>query len=147
MFIFNSVVSQGGVITINLNSSYYWWGDGVKVSGEARKNGGVINSSQVEIYLEGNLICNTTTDIYGKYACELTAPSSIGNYNLIVKIVDSQTGRSFINSTNLIVKIVYGIEENEMKRKKQISCHEVPWLVVNPDGSIKYAYIKVCVTP
>jgi hypothetical protein len=47
----------------------------------------------------------------------------------------------------LIVKVAYGVEETEVERAKQVSCYEVPQLVVNPDGSIKQVFVKVCVLP
>jgi len=142
------LVFQNATVTVNLNASYYGWDEGVKVYGIAkRKDGGAVSLSDVKIYLNQKLVCNTTTIMSGEYACEFKAPSSIGNYNLLVEVKDSQTGKIFTNSTLLVVKVVYGAEETEVKKAKQVSCYEVPQLVVNPDGSIKQAFVKVCILP
>jgi uncharacterized protein involved in tolerance to divalent cations len=66
---------------------------------------------------------------------------------MLVEVTDSQTGKIFTNSTLLIVKVTYGAEETEVERAKQVSCYEIPQLVVNPDGSIKQVFVKVCVLP
>ncbi|MGC8993714.1 MAG: hypothetical protein ACP5JK_03045, partial [Candidatus Aenigmatarchaeota archaeon] len=140
------LVYQNATVTVNLNASYYWWNDGVKVFGNVkRKDGSAVSLSDVKIYVENNLICNTTTVSNGNYACDFIAPSQIGNYNLFVKVTDVQTGKIFVNSTLLIVKVTYGVNETEIKRAKAVSCYEVPYLVVNPDGSIKQVFVKVCV--
>ena len=142
------LVYQNATVTVDLNASYYWWSEGVKVYGTAkRKDGSAVSLSDVKIYLEQNLICNTTTDNNGNYACEFRAPSSIGNYRLLVNVTDAATNKIFVNSTSLIVKVTYGAEETEVRRVKQVSCYEVPQLVVNPDGSIKQVFVKVCVLP
>jgi len=140
------LVYQNASITISFNSTYYWWGEGVKIYGTAkRKDGSAVKLSDLEVYLEQNLVCNTTTDIDGNYVCEFTAPPSIGNYKIIIKLIDSQTGKIFVNNSVLLVKAVYGAEETEIRRAKQVSCYEVPQLVINPDGSIKQVFVKVCV--
>jgi len=140
------LVYQNATVTVNLNASYYWWNDGVKVFGNVkRRDGSVVSLSDVKIYLENNLICSTTTYSDGNYVCDFIAPSQIGNYNLFVKVTDVQTGKIFVNSTLLIVKVTYGVNETEIKRAKAVSCYEVPYLVVNPDGSIKQVFVKVCV--
>jgi hypothetical protein len=142
------LVYQNATVTVNLNASYYWWGEGVKVYGTAkRKDGSAVSLSDVKIYLEQNLVCNTTTDNDGNYACEFKAPSSIGNYRLLVNVTDAATNKIFVNSTLLVVKVIYGAEETEVRRAKQVSCYEIPQLVVNPDGSIKQVFVKVCVLP
>jgi len=140
------LVYQNASITVNFNASYYWWDEGVKIYGNAkRKDGTAVTLSDLEVYLEQNSVCNITTDINGNYVCEFAAPSSIGNYKIIVKLIDSQTGKIFVNNTVLVVKAAYGAEETEIKRAKQVSCYEVPQLVINPDGSIKQVFVKVCV--
>jgi len=142
------LVYQNATVTVNLNASYYWWNEGVKVYGTVkRKDGSAVSLSDVEIYLNQKLVCNTTTNMAGDYVCELKAPSSIGNYNMLVKVTDLQTGKIFTNSTLLIVKAAYGTEETEVRRAKQVSCYEIPQLIVNPDGSIKQVFVKVCVLP
>jgi len=140
------LVYQNASITINLNASYYWWDEGVKIYGNAkRKDGTAVTLSDLEVYIEQNSVCNATTDINGNYTCEFAAPSSIGNYKVVVKLIDSQTGKIFVNNTVLVVKAAYGAEETEIKRAKQVSCYEVPQLVINPDGSIKQVFVKVCI--
>jgi len=142
------LVYQKAIVTVNLNASYYWWNQGVKVYGIAkRKDGSALSLSDVKIYLEGNLVCSNTTDNDGNYACDFKAPSSIGNYILIVNVTDVITKEIFVNSTLLVVKIVYGVRETEVERAKQVSCYEVPQLVINPDGSVKQVFVKVCVLP
>jgi len=143
------LVYQNATVTVNLNASYYWWDEGVKVYGTVkRKDGTPVSLSNVSIYLDQNLICNNiTTGIDGNYSYEFKAPSSIGNYRLLVNVTDAATNKIFVNSTLLIVKVAYGAEETEVKRAKQVSCYEVPQLVVNPDGSIKQVFVKVCVLP
>jgi len=142
------LVYQNATVTVNLNASYYWWGGGVKVYGSVkRKDGSAVSLSDVKIYLEQNLVCNTTTYNDGNYTCEFKAPSSIGNYRLLVNVIDVTTNKIFVNSTLLIVKVTYGAEETELRRAKQVSCYEVPQLVINPDGSIKQVFVKVCVLP
>jgi len=64
-----------------------------------------------------------------------------------LNVTDSQTNKIFTNSTLLVVKAAYGVEETEVRRAKQVSCYEVPQLVINPDGSIKQVFVKVCVLP
>jgi hypothetical protein len=140
------LVYQNATVTVNLNASYYWWGDGVKVYGSVkRKDGSSVSLSDTKIYLNQKLVCNATTNMTGDYVCEFKAPSSIGNYNMFVEVIDSQTGKIFTNSTILIVKLAYGVQEKELERAKQVSCYEVPQLVVNPDGSMKQVFVKVCV--
>jgi len=140
------LVYQGTTVTINLNSSYYWWYDGVKIYGEViRKDGSKVSLSDMQIYLEQNIVCNVTTDGEGKYTCEFTAPPSIGNYKIFARVIDSLTGKIFVNSTLLVVKVDYGAKETEIRRARQVSCYEVPQLVINPDGSIKQVFVKVCV--
>jgi hypothetical protein len=142
------LVYQNATVTVDLNASYYWWGEGVKVYGAAkRKDRSAISLSDVKIYLERDLVCSNTTDNDGNYACEFKAPSSIGNYRLLVNVTDATTNKIFVNSTLLVVKVAYGVEETEVERAKQVSCYEVPQLVVNPDGSIKQVFVKVCVLP
>ena len=141
------LVFQNAIVTVNLNASYYWWGEGVKVYGNVkRKDGSSVGLSDVKIYLNQELRCNTT-NITGDYICEFKAPLSIGNYNLLIEVVDSETGKIFTNSTLLVVKVAYGIEETEVRRAKQVSCYEIPQLVINPDGSIKQVFVKVCILP
>jgi hypothetical protein len=66
---------------------------------------------------------------------------------MFVEIIDSQTGKIFTNSTILIVKLAYGVQEKELERARQVSCYEFPQLVINPDGSIKQVFVKVCILP
>jgi len=140
------LVYQKVGITLYLNSSYYWWNEGVKIYGSVKRSDGTpIIFSDLKAYVEQNLVCNTTTDINGNYACEFTAPSSIGNYSVVVEIVDTETGKIFVNSTILLVKVAYGKEEKEVERAKQVSCYEIPQLVINPDGSIKQVFVRVCI--
>jgi hypothetical protein len=142
------LVYQNATVTVNLNASYYWWGEGVKVYGSVkRKDGSSVSLSDTKIYLNQKLVCNATTNMTGDYVCEFKAPSSIGNYNMFVEVIDSQTGKIFTNSTILIVKLAYGVQEKELERARQVSCYEVPQLVINPDGSIKQVFVKVCILP
>jgi hypothetical protein len=142
------LVFRNATITVNLNASYYWWDEGVKVYGTVkRKDGSAVSLSDVKIYLQQNLICSNVTDINGNYICEFKAPSSIGNYVLIVKVTDIVTNKTFLNSTFLIVKATYGTKETEVRKGKQVSCYEVPQIVINPDGSIKQVFVKVCIIP
>jgi hypothetical protein len=142
------LVYQNATVTVDLNASSYWWREGVKVYGAAkRKDRSAISLSDVKIYLERDLVCSNTTDNDGNYACGFKAPSSIGNYRLLVNVTDATTNKIFVNSTLLVVKVAYGAEETEVGRAKQVSCYEVPQLVVNPDGSIKQVFVKVCVLP
>jgi uncharacterized protein involved in tolerance to divalent cations len=148
IFVFNlsSSFSLDHTINVNLNASYYWWNEGVKVYGNVRTtDGNIINNSEVRIYLEQKLVCNTTTNESGDYQCEFKAPPSVGNYNLIINVTDKQTGETFTNFTRLIVKLTYGVREEEMERAKQASCYEIPQLIINPDGGIKLVFVKVCV--
>jgi len=148
IFVFNlsHSFSLHCTISINLNTSYYWWGEGVKVYGNVRTtDGNIVNQSEVKIYLEQKLVCNTTTNESGDYQCEFKAPSSVGNYNLIINVTDKLTGESFTNFTKIIVKLTYGVGEEEMKRAKQASCYEIPQLIINPEGGIKRVFLKVCV--
>ena len=140
------LVYQNASLTINLNSSYYHWGEGVRISGNVKRvDKTPVSLSDIKVYLEGKLVCNTTTNLNGEYSCDFKAPASVGNYKLIVEAIDMQTEKIFTNSTLLIVKVVYGVEEDVLKRARQASCHEVPQLIINPDGSIKQVFVKVCI--
>jgi hypothetical protein len=148
IFVFNLSysLSSDSIISINLNASYYWWNEGVKVYGNVKTtDGNIVNQSEVKIYLEQKLICNTTTNESGDYQCEFKSPPSVGNYNLIINVSDKQTGETFTNFKQLIVKLTYGVGEKEMEKAKQASCHEIPQLIINPDGDIKRVFVKVCV--
>ncbi|MEM0333099.1 MAG: CARDB domain-containing protein [Candidatus Aenigmatarchaeota archaeon] len=142
----NFIVWQRAVITINLNSSYYFWNSGVKVYGRVfRTDKSYVQLSSLDVYIDDKKVCSNIIDIYGYYECEFLSPSQIGNYILYVNVTDELTGKTFSNQTLLVVKFVYGGDEKEMRSAETVSCYEVPQLVVNPDGSIKKVYVRVCV--
>lgn len=133
-------------IFIGLNSSYYNWGDGVKVYGSVvGKDGENIENYFVEIFLEGQKVCSSTINISGQYECEFLAPNKIGNFKVLANLTDKSTGESFTNSTTLIVKFVYGGKDKEIEKASSVSCYEAPQLIVNPDGSIKVVYLRICI--
>ncbi|MEM4483997.1 MAG: CARDB domain-containing protein, partial [Candidatus Methanomethylicia archaeon] len=140
------LVWQNGTITINLNSSYYLWNSGVKVYGNAfRKDKSYIQEASVDIFAGNIKVCNTTTNMEGYYECEFLSIGQIGNHILYVKVKDALTRKVFTNQTLLVIKFVYGDKEENMKRAESVNCDEIPSLILNPDGSIKRVYVKVCV--
>ncbi len=143
------LVFLNATVTIDLSKSYYWWDEEAKIYGSVkrRKSGTPVSLADVKVYLDNKLICTNFTHLDGSYYCNFMVPSSIGNYNILINVTDPDTGKYFVNSTLLSVKVAYGINETEIKREGQISCYEVPQLVINPDGSVKQVFVKVCISP
>ncbi|MCS7093849.1 MAG: CARDB domain-containing protein [Candidatus Aenigmarchaeota archaeon] len=140
------LVWQNATVFVNLNASYYFFGEGVKIYGSVkRRDNSPLQISPMDIYLDGKKICNTTTDMSGNYACEFLAPNQIGNFKIYLSVTDVLTGKIFTNSTDLVVKFTYGGSEREMEKSPQVSCYEVPQIVVNPDGTLKRVFVKICV--
>jgi len=135
-------------IVADLSKNYYWWDEEARVYGNVkrRKTGIPVDLAGVNIYLNNKLVCSNFTDLSGIYSCKFTVPSSIGNYNILINVTDYETGKYFVNSTLLSVKVAYGVNETEIRRGRHVSCYEIPQLVINPDGSVKQVFIKVCVS-
>jgi hypothetical protein len=141
------LVYQNATVTVNLNSTYYWWNDGVRVYGNVKRTDGTAvytspdPTSNVTVLVDNQQYCMTDTDSQGDYTCSFTAPGSVGTYTLIVRVPDPLTGKVFRNSTSLVVNPKYGGNETGVK---EMSCFALPQIVVNPDGSIKTVMVKVC---
>lgn len=134
-------------IIISLNSTAFWWEEGVNVSVNATRN---VDNTQVAggdvvVRIEDQLKCSATLDANGAYDCITTAPSAIGNYTVYVSVTDPQTGKTFTNTTTLVVKAYYGETEESIERSESVACYEFPSLVRNPDGSIKRIVVRICV--
>ncbi|MEM5804992.1 MAG: CARDB domain-containing protein [Candidatus Aenigmatarchaeota archaeon] len=142
------LVFQNATVTLNLNSTYYWWNDAVFVYGNAkRKDGSPIDTStspidNVTVLVDGEKVCMTDTNSSGDYNCTFTSPSSVGNYSLVIRVPDPLTGKVFRNSTTLFVNPTYGGSETGVREK---SCFGLPQLIVNPDGTIKMVIVRICV--
>jgi len=140
------LVYQNASITINFDKDYYSWNETAKVFGYVkRKDGTAVANSPIDIFLEGKKVCNSNTDLYGSYSCSFVTPNEIGNYKILVNVTDILTNKMFANSSTLVVKFAYGASEKEEKIAKSVSCYEIPQLVINPDGTIKKVYVRVCV--
>ncbi len=142
------LVYQNATVTLNLNSSFYWWGDAVLVYGNAkRKDGSSIDTStsifdNVTVLLDNKQVCMTDTNSSGDYSCVFNAPNSVGNYSLMVRVPDPLTGKIFRNFTNLEVKPTYGSGETNVREQ---SCIALPRLLINPDGTIKTVMVRICI--
>jgi len=140
------LVYQNATISMFLNSTYYWWNEGVKVYGWAKEiDGDPIPSAEVTIKLSGTIMNTTQTDANGYYEGTFTTPSKIGNYIVVVNFTHPITEKKYGNATLLYVSPYYGGSESEMRRAKNIGCYEVPKFVQNPDGTIERVIVKVCV--
>ena len=138
------LVWQNGTVSVYLNSSSYWWREGVRVYGHAeRRDGTYISNANVEVLLNSVNQCPlAATDSNGNYECEFEAPNAVGNYTLLILVTDPLTGKKIGNTTQLIVSLQYG---GNYETAKNIGCYEIPQLIQNPDGSIKRVMVKICI--
>jgi len=130
-------------ITMYLNSTRLWWGDGLKVYGKAvGLDGNPIPNKQVTVKINNVIKTDSTTNANGEYNAEFAAPLTLGTYNISVEITDPNTNMLIFNSTLFKIVIFYGGEESE---GRDVSCVKFPTLVLNKRGLIQLAYLRICV--
>jgi hypothetical protein len=141
------LVFQNGTVTINLNATVVWWGEGVEVWGQAYyvDTNNPINLSAVAVKINGKTMCTDTTDINGLYGCSFEAPKNVGDYTLKVEVTDKDTGKVIYNTTAFYVRLIYGGTEREREEAENVACYQVPRLIQNPDGTIEKVMVTVCV--
>ncbi len=135
-------------VTVNLNDTEPSWNEPLLVSGKASRADSTnidTNSSGVNIYVNGTSRCTTETDSNGDYSCSFNAPNSLGLYQINVTVLDPITVKTWSNTTTFTVKSVIGASRIDERDEDQISCHEEPRIIQNPDGSLKSAIIRICV--
>ncbi len=137
-------------ITINLNTTTPSWNEGVRATGRATRDGGSTvdtNANDLNIYLNGTLYCTNETDSNGDYVCDLSAPSTLGIYGVNVTIVDPTTSRTWYNtSSSFTIRASFGEAATSQSEAGSVSCYEEPRVVQNPDGTLKIAYVRVCIS-
>lgn len=136
-------------ITISLNNTAPSWSQGIRATGKATRADGSnvdTNANDLNIYLNGTLYCTNETDSNGDYACDFSAPSTTGIYLANVTVVDPTTSRTWSNTTSLSVKPSFGETAAIEKTAASVSCYEEPRIVQNPDGTLKIAYVRVCIS-
>jgi hypothetical protein len=137
---------ENGTISIELNSTDVYYAEGISVSGQAKYLGGSsITLSDVEVKISGNVQCTDTTDGSGLYGCEFNAPNQLGTYDILVELMDKDSGKIISNSTSFIVSVKYGEEEERRGEAENVGCYEAPMAIQNPDGSIEKVIVKICV--
>jgi len=140
------LVYGDGRVTVELNATTVYYGDGVNVSGRALYGDtGYVASSSVAVKISGTTKCIDTTDDVGGYTCDFNAPQSVGTYSVVVEVTDARTNKLITNSTGLTVSVTYGETERERGLAADVGCYEVPKVIQNPDGSIERATVRICV--
>jgi len=140
------LVWQDGVVTAELNQTSVEYGDAVNLSGEAYYlDTGYVTSSDVYVKIEGSTICSTVTETSGEYSCDFNAPNKVGNFNVLVEVLDKDTQKVISNTTVLSVEVALGGTKEEEETAQNVGCYEVPKLVQNPDGSITKSIVRICV--
>jgi len=139
------LVYQNGTITMDFNSTEYWWYDYAQLDLIAkRKDNSVLASSPINITLNEEVVCSGQTNSTGGYTCIFQLPGEVGNNTIKVIVQDPYTKKKIANITFLEVAPTYGGSEEEIESSKQVSCYETPYFVVNPDGTIKKTMVRIC---
>jgi len=141
-FISQSFAASDGTVTVDLNATNVWWNDSVLVSGTATySNGTSISDAGVEIFVDDELSCSTTTLPNGDYNCSFYSPFELGTYTVLVNVTNS-TGYNFVNSSSLIVRLKYG---KVPSGKADRVVYEIPVIIQELSGSIRRAWVRIMV--
>ncbi|RLF10664.1 MAG: hypothetical protein DRJ69_02840, partial [Thermoprotei archaeon] len=98
-------------ISVTTDKSLYNPGENITVSGKAilLPDNTNVSNTNVSIWLDNVFQLNCTTDSYGNYSCNITAPSESGMHTITVNLTIEQ-GISGENSTTFNVTWIYAIE-------------------------------------
>jgi hypothetical protein len=143
--IYLTLVTSEYLLTVSLSSAAFWWNDPVNISIQATRGGTPVVGGNVTILKNSIAVCSqsSATDSNGRYSCIFNAANNLGSYPIQVNVTDPLG--DITNTSSLIVKITLGSTELEKIRAPQVSCYDIPRIIVNPDGSLQKTKTKVCV--
>ena len=140
IFLLNFSLSQNGVVTINLNSTNFWWNDSLLVYGKILNSSNQpISNALVKVKLLDQT-CETYSLQDGSYNCTLLAPLELGTYRLVVSVTKDTL--TLTNSSTLEVKAIYGATPTSLTERSVL---EKYYLMQEPSGNISMVKVRLIV--
>jgi len=140
IFLLKFSLSQNGVVTINLNSTNFWWNDSLLIYGKVlNSTNQPISNALVKVKLLDQT-CETYSLQDGSYNCTLLAPLELGTYRLWVNVTKDTF--ALTNSSTLEVKVVYGKTPTSLTERSVL---EKYYLMQEPSGNISMVKVRLIV--
>jgi hypothetical protein len=133
------VIYESGevIITIDLNTSKFWWNDSVYASGLAAYTNGTAYTGDTFFFsINGVTQCSGTTNSSGGWDCTFRAPTEIGSHEARISLVAASTS----NTTTLRVRPNYGPTPTGTSDR---TVYENPFFIQDMNGKLKMVMVRI----